>query len=564
LNDETQVDLYILLKITPYNHPIGIPLGGVHWQLAKDPDFANIVLESRRITSADSILIATDPATSQTYLETNTTYFWRARYFDLRDTNSDWSDVWSFTTDVVARENVIVQPDILHPYKDGVIPERGFFSSVSSPIHIGIAVPNSMDYQIAITPEFNASDVLIDKPNQNRLTDIFIDVAEADFRFAPSPLYARVRHKDTDRNIKSRWSPVPTLWIQRVFRDVVVGREVRIDKNNNQQVIFWIDRNGNHVAPESGYWHDSPIWSSLVKVNFTAPAADSWVCCRVPSFFTRAESEENIDEIIHRYWVSKSEFEGSYLHPAFVFSQTGFLLTNFLLFTKINGVDLVTTNLKDGITLATNALSTPSQWYTYIKNSNLSGSERIIPYNIHAKCAIQLLALIENGVKNMNLIPAIYRGIGNINSSARHLYTFISHNFTGNVLPESQSPLVAQFGIPSTYNPDNKINFSIIGDPGSDNFKYVSKIKTGFNSMLQAHLELYNIPDYFSADPSMWDRYYSRINANVVNGYDLSNRSGELSNTDSNSFVENDYTFGVNLRQTNTDTRVYARALVLD
>ena len=557
-NNETQVELYVLLKITPYGHPLGLPMGGVHWQLAKDAGFTDMIFESRRVTSADSMLITSDPAALDLYLKTNTTYFWRARYFDLRETDSDWSSVRSFTTESVATENLIVQPDILHPVNGGAIPERGFFSSVSHPVAIGNAVPDALDYQIAITPDFAPSDILVDKQDHDNLTHLYLDTAEAEFRYAPSPLYARVRQKDNVRDIKSRWSPVPTMWIQRVFRDAVVGREVRVDFNTNRQTIFWIDRKGNHVAPQAGYWNDSPIWSSLVKIDYNAPTGQTWKCCRVPAFFTRAESIANTGVATHRYWVSIAEFENSYLHPAFVHSPSGFLLTNLLTGTNIGGVQYINTLNADGYSNITGAYNEPQDWYRRIKNSIMGSNERIVPYNIHAKCAIQLLALIELGVPNLNLVPMIYRGIGNINCGVNKNYAMLSHNFKGSV-----DNNIVIFGIPSAYNMENTIYFHAGIQQVAAEFQYANAIFTGFSNDLGAHLELYNIPHYFFSDPNMWNKYHSRVNTDQGT-YDLSHRGGELAVEVTSNTIQNDYTFGVNARLGPTSNNVFARALVLD
>ena len=557
-NGELHVELYALLKISPYSHPLGIAMGGVHWQLAKDADFTDLVFESRRVSVADNVLITSNPDTSVPYLEVDTTYFWRARYFDLREFNSEWSDVWVFTTEFVARDNVIVQPDILHPVNGGAIPERGYFSSVSHPVTIGNVVPNAMDYQISITPDFASSDVIVDKQNHNNLTYIYINTAEAEFRHTPSPLFARVRHKDTVRNIESRWSPVPTLWIQRLYRDAVVGREVRIDLNTNKQLVFWIDRNGNHVAPQAEYWNDSPIWGSLVKVTYrvvTSPITVDLVCCRVPGFFTRAETVQIGAELIHRYWVSIAEFENSYIHPAFVNSPTGFLLTNLLLKYTVSGKNYIQT-YNDGQNTVANAVGDPFDWYDRIKNTVGSNNIRIVPYNIHSKCAIQLLALLELGAATLNSVPMVYRGIGNINCGNNPQHSVLSHNFHVNVI----NGISVIFGIPSAYNPENIIQYASNIQSGAGDYKYAAYIYSGFDSRLGAHLELYNIPHDYSTNPDMWYRYYSRVNVDVPD-YNLQHKGGELSVTDSIVSV-NDYTFGVNARNSGVD--VCARALVLD
>jgi hypothetical protein len=264
--------------------------------------------------------------------------------------------------------------------------------------------------------------------------------------------------------------------------------------------------------------------------------------------------------------VSIAEFENSYLHPAFLNSPTGFLLTNIFGVTTFNGVNVVNTILDGNSTVSNNYLE-PSDWYTRIKNTIIGSSERIVPYNIHAKCAIQLLALIELGVTNLHSVPLVYRGIGHINCGANNKYSMLSHNFSGYVKNDlnGECYINCLFNIPSAYNPENIISFVAVGDKYFADYKYAGGIHSGYNSQLLAHAELYNIPAYYKVAPeSVWHSYYSRVNVNGQEEYDLSHRGGELSITTIVGQVDNDYTFGVNARYCGADKRVYARGLILD
>jgi hypothetical protein len=65
---------------------------GTRWQIASDADFTNLLLD------IGSDVHITDLTVPMGILDSNLTYYWRARYVDTGDTTWPWSQPWLFTT----------------------------------------------------------------------------------------------------------------------------------------------------------------------------------------------------------------------------------------------------------------------------------------------------------------------------------------------------------------------------------------------------------------------------------------------------------------------------------
>jgi hypothetical protein len=286
-NGTADMALFVRLKITPYEHPIGIPIGGVHWQVAEGEDFSTVVFDRRVVSASDSIVVTEDEMTVP-YLTAGTEYYWRARYFDLKDTDSDWSDVWGFETSASAVTETILQPDILYPPNEGWMPEKKLLVQVSQPVSLGTLAPDTMDLQVSMTPDFEALDILKDYQDQTDTRLLLDDTA--DFSTAPSPLYLRARQKDSANSVASAWSAVPTVWLRRVFKDIIFGvDEVLLP---GSAVLRMIDESGNFVTAGIEYYDDNPIYAGITT-NVVASGQDM---AFIPPFyikFWRDPEDEN-------------------------------------------------------------------------------------------------------------------------------------------------------------------------------------------------------------------------------------------------------------------------------
>jgi len=92
-NDSTNITLTPILTTDAFPDP---DAGNTHqqtdWQISTSLDFSSSVLYESSTSNLTSLAI---PAST---LQENTTYYWRAKFYDNRDTTSDWSSTYSFTT----------------------------------------------------------------------------------------------------------------------------------------------------------------------------------------------------------------------------------------------------------------------------------------------------------------------------------------------------------------------------------------------------------------------------------------------------------------------------------
>jgi hypothetical protein len=334
-NGVTGTALFVRLKITPYEHPIGIPIGGTHWQVAMYADFTTIVFDKRIVSASDSIVVTEDEMTVP-YLVEGVMYYWRARYFDLKDTDSDWSDAWHFTVSPVAGTETILQPDIMYPVSGGWMPEKKLLVQLSQPVSLGTLAPDKMDVQVSMTPDFGALDILEDYQDYADTRLLLDDTA--DFSTAPSPLYLRARHKDSIAGVSSAWSSIPTVWLQRAYTGLVFGWEERLMGDNGlgnvaagSLVLNGIDEGGNLVSYPSGYFENHPAYAGLkTNVQFAPITDDGYGNCDmafIPVYYYKFWQDPN-DAFHRKYFYSPVPKDGYDVFPTFLGSgkESGFYM----------------------------------------------------------------------------------------------------------------------------------------------------------------------------------------------------------------------------------------------
>ena len=83
------------LQTEPFSDPDGDTHAQTQWQISRDVSFSSeyLVLD---VTSDSHLELLTVP---EFIVTVNTTYYWRAKFFDSRGATSEWSDpYYSFTT----------------------------------------------------------------------------------------------------------------------------------------------------------------------------------------------------------------------------------------------------------------------------------------------------------------------------------------------------------------------------------------------------------------------------------------------------------------------------------
>lgn len=91
--DAAVVGLTPSLTTQSYMDPDGDAHARTRFQIAPNPDFSMLVLD--QVVTQNGLISIT---VMELILDTDTTYFWRARYIDSRNGHSAWSAVRSFTT----------------------------------------------------------------------------------------------------------------------------------------------------------------------------------------------------------------------------------------------------------------------------------------------------------------------------------------------------------------------------------------------------------------------------------------------------------------------------------
>jgi hypothetical protein len=412
---------------------------------------------------------------------------------DIRERDSKWSEPVEFTTANALEADVILQPDIISPVNEGWVPEKKLIVQLTQPEAIGVAVPDAMDLQVSITPDFDTGDIVqdyVDYADPRLLVDDTVN-----FSAAPSPLYLRARQKDSVRSLASQWSSVPTVWLQRAFSDLCIGIEVNTEKNNS--FAFWIDKDGNRIQPNQDYFDNHPIWGGMFHTTWddSRPTPKTHDVVRLPGFYTRAESLVN--PVRHRIWISPVSLDGFYLHPCFEGSPAGLYVAGAL----ISGTGDNTAAVYDVAAV-------------YDPNINLisNGNQKVRLTSIHLRAALQLLIIIEKSTIDLrSALP----GSGRNNDSTGYNYRGIRSLFTHGGTPVQWSGIsILNGGVTSPpFNRNGPVLLSVPGtetpaieignidiDPIEDPLenalttRNVASIYTGFNAELRADLELYFIP----------------------------------------------------------------------
>ncbi len=117
----SEVGLTPRLKASAFSHPDAQAVhAGSEWQVARDAAFADKVWESGQAAADTAINVPEDT------LEYETMYYWRVRYQDGDGRWSDWSDVFSFTTEQDPDATEFDPPDtptLISP-ADGAVNQR--------------------------------------------------------------------------------------------------------------------------------------------------------------------------------------------------------------------------------------------------------------------------------------------------------------------------------------------------------------------------------------------------------------------------------------------------------
>jgi hypothetical protein len=303
-----------------------------------------------------------------------------------------------------------------------------------------------------------------------------------------------------------------------VFSDLVVGIEINCERDI--AFVKWIDKNANAIAVPHQYWDEHPIFGGMIYQewtdNRTSPMAHDMV--RIPGFYTTAESPS---KNIHRIWISPTPSENFYLHPAFVSSPSGVLISGAL----VSGTNETAVSKYD-VAGTTNTVLT----------ALFAANPKAKKYDIHLRAALWLLMAIERqsinfgitsfpgyGVAN-DITAKNYRGIRSVTPGSN------GNNYTGNVymgcfgltIP-NDSILTVTISLPGSEAVDYSLGTWILdADDTASGFRFASSILTGFDSNIGAHAELYFIGKTYS-NQAPFTKYRSLLYLQGSNGIPTTN-----------------------------------------
>jgi hypothetical protein len=223
------------------------------WQIAYDPEFTNIYIESM----ADTVNLGTWTVNN---LPVNENLYLRVRFTSEHIGNSHWSSIVVFNT----KTSYIVTPDIASPVDAATgidstvtITTTAFVSSLLTDTHV------STDWQIASDIAFTniVAQSLLDTTNKTTWV--------ANGLLANTQYYVRARFKSSAGYI-SEWSPISSFTTKSSFDTKPVKPIIIVPVNNVNDIGPSITIQGNAFKVNTGVdTHVSTDWDIASDINFT-------------------------------------------------------------------------------------------------------------------------------------------------------------------------------------------------------------------------------------------------------------------------------------------------------
>jgi hypothetical protein len=249
----------ITLK-SPGNDALQVPIDSrLEWVQIADYDY--YTLHISQDDKFNEIKIDKNIYENNTYnlenFETNTTYYWRVRF--VKDSEiSDWSDVWSFTTETAI---VLDIPQITSPL-DG---------SVAVPIIGDVtweSVIGASEYLLSFSNQLNFSTILF---KQSSIIDTKLEYSNLDYG---TKYYLRVAA--ASKNSMSNWS-IPLSFLTELEPPIIKIPNESQEKYKSNGVIIW------DISKNIHFYH---LQISLDE-----------------NFENFVEDKKNIDELMYEYFL---------------------------------------------------------------------------------------------------------------------------------------------------------------------------------------------------------------------------------------------------------------------
>jgi hypothetical protein len=431
-------------------------------------------------------------------VQTEETYWWSIRYHDVDGLPGNYSDPTSFTTAEAFEDSSVAQPRILFPLEGARIsPLSQLVATSAFEVYGGTDTHESTDWEMANSPSFASEHILNasldDTANKESI------VFDTDLT-GNHGVYFRARHKGALTPIKSSWSPIRHAILLEFYDDPLIGVAFRRSVDTDAFAIRNIDINGNTVNMRGDYFAKHPSYI------YTPTVIQSQHMRAVQQLYVKCDRDVDGDWL--RMWISPGEFDGAYLHPAFMRSLGGPLYVSEYLCNITGGATSgggsassdpalpVTLASRGGIA---NPALTQADWL-----NDLSGDPAHTGWHVQSIWEyhlLTLLMLIE--YRTLALTPILNAELPNPLPATASDPSMISYRgirnpfITGSVARASQGGVIVQgFGNGYLGLPDNITNrvtrswsYGAVGGATA-----VDSIKRGWDSAFGCDIELAFLP----------------------------------------------------------------------
>ncbi|MCP4020942.1 MAG: hypothetical protein GY729_03795 [Desulfobacteraceae bacterium] len=227
----TDIDEQPSLTTSAYIHPVETALLGSQFEISTDTDFApeNIVYDSGIVPG-----ISFSP--EKGLLSTSTTYYLRAKHFDIYYGTTDWAPVISFTT--AATFVTVNQPSCLNPLAGSEVGSATGLTLISSDFDTegGTDTHQSSQWQVALDTSFET--ILHDSGTDTGNLTSYNVPNETVSR--SNTYYWRVRHEGAAEGW-SVWSSIAMFSISALTVDDVYSTTLYAGTGDTQDIVTGLD-----------------------------------------------------------------------------------------------------------------------------------------------------------------------------------------------------------------------------------------------------------------------------------------------------------------------------------
>jgi hypothetical protein len=300
-NGATNIGATPTVSIAGYSSPVGNAFDAAQFQIATSNTFATVIWDSGWINAQS----ATVPAG---ILQTNTTYYLRARVRDASGLTSAWGATSSFTTKAsLASVNT---PSITSPTNGQTdIPEQPTIYSSAFAVTGGSDTHAASQWQIRLASGTWANPVHDSGETTTAKTQYTVPAGV--LQAGQTQYVLRVRHKGASLGW-SEWSPDITVTTKQQFA-TIIGL-VQVATGGGAGTYQGVDENFNAVTRDAAWFNNHPTYAGIVT-----QVIDGQYMVKIPKFYFKAGTVPSGAYAGKAYWmISDQPVSGFSVHPAFL------------------------------------------------------------------------------------------------------------------------------------------------------------------------------------------------------------------------------------------------------